>query len=362
MQNRLAPSRLENFLRKAAIAVPVSGRAQRRILRSAATRTADFLNAFVEKHTALAAALLVNASMVLLLCFYSFRGPHRGSAFSLSFGSGFLIEESGNDEESGDNSDVAEESPSKSVSYPIPSVAQPVAAMATPKPALLPTVIEALAASRSLYTGGGRAFGLGEGAGGRGGGKKIGGLMVQANRLGVILDVSGSMADDSERVNRIIAEQFENAICVQVEGCDLLLATHTSAIPGTEELPFNFGHPAPGAWTTQSAWPDPKPKQQKKEWPWAEKPQPSQPAPEPVIVSESSGTIQALLILANRGVDAVYWFCDLQDLQSNDALREVERILRAGRIRLYVQSQEVEPGPVLREIIAGSGGTYSVEF
>lgn len=364
MQHRRAYSPLERFILGAALAVPSTSRAHRRSLRSAAIGFAGVLNAFVAKHTALALALVFNTVLVLLLSLINFRSHQRLGPISFTLGNSSLLEENGNDEESGNESTADEENPAQGLRYTIPATTQPVAAAAAPKPAQLPAVIETLANSRFTFTGGGGRFqGLEESAGGRGGGRKIGGLTIQANRLGVILDVSGSMADDSERVNRIIAEQFENAICVQVEGCDLLVATEADM--ATEaELPFNFGQPAQTWSAPASAWPEPKPKKQKKEWPWADKTQAqsAQPAAAPVIVSQSSGTIQALSILANRGVDAVYWFCDLQDLQSNDALREVDKILRTGRIRLYLQSQEVEPGLLLREIIARSGGAYSVEF
>lgn len=130
--------------------------------------------------------------------------------------------------------------------------------------------------------------GNGSGAGGMGGfggpGKKIGGLTVKAEKLGVILDTSGSMTKHIEKLRKEIGKEFEAAVFREVVGCRLAISDGTNI----EEL-------------------DPKdPKR--------------------------GSVMTAMRELAEiENVDAIFWFCDLNDGESEEALKELDASLWHGK-------------------------------
>jgi len=151
----------------------------------------------------------------------------------------------------------------------------------------------------SAGTGKGYGFGNGNGFGGNGNGNGNGstifGEKIIAKKLGVILDISPSMSLYIPRLKSEIEENFKNAKFIEVNGC---------------------------------------------------------------AVRQSSPTTYAVEDLASKGVDAIYWFCDLQDNRTNDGMEKIKQILRSKGIRLYVKSLDFAPDEQLQSIIISSGGTF----
>lgn len=173
----------------------------------------------------------------------------------------------------------------------------------------------------------GIAPGIGKGNGlsgtGTGGGVRtgsIGGMKVKAARLGVVLDVSGSMDEHIRRVRRELKREFKLATVVEVTGCSL-------------------------DWIGKIAF-DLKQSQRT------------------VKLKSRADTVldgMEMLIAAER-VDAVFWFSDLQDQQTNEGLLRLSSLLGttegSGRkpVRFYVRSVQNEPSDQLMAIIERSGG------
>lgn len=184
-------------------------------------------------------------------------------------------------------------------------------------------------------------------SGGDSGGKNVGGMLVKGNSLGVILDVSGSMTPYLEELRKEIREKFADAVFLEVRGCSL--------------------HPTNGA---------------------------EIPVPDASMGPGRDSVMLAIreLVEVHR-VDSVYWFSDLQDSQSEDALHELMQLvagttlsreaerpgateefsgldelekLQEGRpvenpdsvFRLYVRSTDQRPESELARIIRKSGGSF----
>lgn len=145
-------------------------------------------------------------------------------------------------------------------------------------------------------------------------GQSIGGLSVRGERLGVILDVSGSMHRYLDSLRKEIRAGFADAEFREVEGC-FLEPVDTSAIP------------------------------------------------DPSTVSRDSVMDAIAELVRNHQVDSIYWFCDLQDERTEDAVRQLRTLAlgQAGNqkaFRLYIRSTDELPDPALEEIIRSSGGAF----
>jgi len=166
--------------------------------------------------------------------------------------------------------------------------------------------------------GGGQGATADDGAGSATG-KSIGGLQVKGERLGVILDVSGSMSRYLESLRAEIRSRFESPVFLEVQGC---------IIEPSLFDPSAIGSTSPG--------------------------QPNRRA-------SVMNAIRELVEIEN--VDSVYWFCDLQDARTEEGLQELESLVRANggddpAFHLYVRSTDEAPGPALKEIIRLSGGAF----
>jgi len=143
---------------------------------------------------------------------------------------------------------------------------------------------------------------LGRGAGkGKGGNglkeANILGNNIQAGKLGVILDVSSSMNPYITRLKREIRKEFSNAKIADVYGC--------------------------------------------------------------LLIPECA-TMRAFQDLINQDVDTIYWFCDLQDLQEQEGLEILNKILKEKNIKLYIKSMDKQPNPQLKSIISSTGGKFFI--
>lgn len=151
--------------------------------------------------------------------------------------------------------------------------------------------------------------------GGSVGQMKVGKITVKAKALGVVLDVSGSMQEKLPEVKKELRRAFHSAKIVEVEGCGL-------------------------HWN-----------------------KPEEPPKEKVrLRSSADSVLEAVEMLVVDGkVDALYWFSDLQDGESEAGLERLSELLslkkgKGRAVRFYVRSLEREPSRRLATIVRASGG------
>ncbi len=155
----------------------------------------------------------------------------------------------------------------------------------------------------------------GPGDGAEGGSMKVGKISVKSKRLGVVLDVSGSMEEHLREVRRQIRAAFGNAETVDVSGCRL-------------------------------------------DW----KPPREQAVERPRLQNKAESVIEAMEMLIVAGkVDAIYWFSDLQDGETESGLARLRDLLqlekgRGRAVRLYIRTLERQPSLDLTRIVKASGG------
>ena len=77
-------------------------------------------------------------------------------------------------------------------------------------------------------------------------------------------------------------------------------------------------------------------------------------------IDSRTESIEAFKSLSFQGVDAVYWFCDLQDPQTKDGLFFLNDLLKTKKIKLYIKTMDKHPNSTLRSIISSTGGSYSI--
>lgn len=177
----------------------------------------------------------------------------------------------------------------------------------------------------------GPSFGLGGGLGGgigTGGGgapMKIGKITVKAKNLGVVLDVSGSMQEELPGVRKELRSAFRSAKIVEVEGCGL-------------------------------HWNKPEEEGEERRRSRREEERKIR------LRSTADSVIEAVEMLVVDGkIDALYWFSDLQDGESQAGLERLGELLslkkgKGRAVRLYVRSLEREPSRKLAAIARASGG------
>ena len=139
--------------------------------------------------------------------------------------------------------------------------------------------------------------GSGNGSGGNGLKEgKVFGSNIKAKKLGVLFDISFSMSPYTERVENEIRKNFNNAVVDYVDGC---------------------------------------------------------------VIAPETRVFRAFENLAKQDVDAIYWFCDLQDPETKDGLYLLEKLLVNKKIKLYIKSMDKHPNSTLKSIISSTGGNYS---
>lgn len=141
----------------------------------------------------------------------------------------------------------------------------------------------------------GRGAGNGNGGNGLKEGK-IFGSNIKAKKLGVIFDISFSMSSYIDMVEKEIKKSFPNAIICYVDGCS---------------------------------------------------------------IDSRTKSIKAFEVLTIQNVDAIYWFCDLQDPQTKDGLYFLQDLLKSHKIKLYIKSMDKHPNSMLKSIISSTDGNYS---
>jgi hypothetical protein len=125
---------------------------------------------------------------------------------------------------------------------------------------------------------------------------KVFGTNIKAKKLGVIFDVSYSMSPYTKMVEKEIKKSFPEAIVYYVDGCSI--DSRTQSIQAFESLSF-------------------------------------------------------------QSIDAVYWFCDLQDPETKNGLSFLNDLLKSKKIKLYIKTMDKHPNSMLKSIISSTGGSYS---
>lgn len=167
----------------------------------------------------------------------------------------------------------------------------------------------------------GSSFGSGFGNGGTGtvgASMKVGKITVKAKTLGLILDVSGSMESYLPKVKREVRKAFKDAKTVEVEGCRV-------------------------DWTEPVETAEDEKREIK-------------------LKGEAKSVIEAVEMLVGDGrADAIYWFSDLQDGETEAGLARLRDLLKLERgkaraVKFYIRSLGQEPSPELAAIVKASGG------
>lgn len=166
--------------------------------------------------------------------------------------------------------------------------------------------------------------GAGTGAGDRTG--SIGGMKIKSRRLGVVLDVSGSMDRQIRAVRVELRKSFSTARVVEVVGCSL---DWNKEDPG-----FDLQKAKMGARFKKNA----------------------------------DSVVEAVeILITSANVDAIFWFSDLMDTQTKAGEQRLANLLgtRFGSdrrpVKFYVQSVDREPSPALTGIAKRSGGGVKVK-
>lgn len=128
----------------------------------------------------------------------------------------------------------------------------------------------------------------------------VGGIRVEATRIGVLLDVSRSMTPYLKRVREQIDKQFKDAAAYrEANGCRL---------------------------------------------------------------DDKSPAFKGMLALVEKeGVDTIYWFCDLKDKRDPETLDTLARKFKEAGVKLYIRSISENPDPALRRLVRDSGGSVRVK-
>jgi hypothetical protein len=170
---------------------------------------------------------------------------------------------------------------------------------------------------------------------------EVGGITVQARKLGVLLDTSPSMTAHLSALRSEINRNFPNAAFREVDGSGLYQSKEEflanliarcrdeGKIPGgvSDEMAILFVM--------------------------------SQKESKDLLDSLRLGALDSLKDLVRReGCDAVYWFCDLQDGGSRSAVSDLTLCLSSAGVKFYVRSLDkgADRYPGLENYISSSGG------
>jgi len=180
------------------------------------------------------------------------------------------------------------------------------------------------------------------------GGKSLFGTPVQAKKLGVIIDGSGSMKPFIQAVVDEVVKNFKDAEIVIAGGCSLKSQT-TIVVPSDKVV--GEGYIARVAYTALEQAGVPfsvigEPEKNK-------------------FATRQANMEPALRFLSrDKGCDAIYWFADFTDTLEDSVVRKAKSALTSRNTKLYlhdVDAQQVDAIPeVLREIVKTTGGDFIV--
>lgn len=212
-----------------------------------------------------------------------------------------------------------------------------------PSPVVAPTVTKAIVSGKTAQGtglgGGGKGTGTGKGVGSGGRMGKVFGMKVSSNRLGVLLDVSGSMHDILPEVMLKIDEQFEDYVLVMVVGCNV----SPRLIKGEFESVLKMSRKDYDGLIPEKLVKMVKRKKVNSHFSY--------------VVDAGS----ALEFMTRQGVDSIYWFADFQDSVDPKRMTQVGRNLEIQRVSLYVHSLEKQPASAIRKATFETRGDFVVK-
>jgi hypothetical protein len=191
----------------------------------------------------------------------------------------------------------------------------------------------------ALQPGSGLGFdGTGERAGRRGSGSVLG-MNIFAKRLGVLLDISGSMFSSLPAVVAQIDANFNDYILVLVNGCWIRSSTRTPTFsryfPQGDATELDL---TPGLTQLLGG------------------------IRKPIHYNTRADAGEALAAMASTmNVDSIYWFADFQDTVEPKRMAGLADLLRQQGIRLYVHSVDARPHPAIRAAVSRTGGRDQVQ-
>lgn len=138
---------------------------------------------------------------------------------------------------------------------------------------------------------------------------KVLGMELEAERLGIVLDVSQSMAGAMPWIQAELKGKLPRSPVLHVDGCKL-----------------------------------------------------EKPEPRPQIINGlAPETVTAVDMLASVGkVDAVLWICDMGDASNRYGVVAMEEVLAKYGIQFYVLSIGKRPSPSIRKLAEGTDGWWTV--
>jgi len=209
----------------------------------------------------------------------------------------------------------------------------------------------------------GKGTGLGAGGGGGkglGGGKQLFGVSIQARKLGVIADISGSMQSNIPRVMTEIFKNFPDADVVFVNGCGMMdwedalqkfeeekEAKEKTAKEQKEKYTGPKSMPKPQVVKFTSAEASDSPPIRgtrsyggfRKDYPeWYDK---LASRPNTWFVTSfanSYATALAFEHLGRRKVEAIYWYADFADPITGKAAEEAAKMVQENKIEVLLHS------------------------
>ncbi|NNC89259.1 MAG: hypothetical protein HKN82_12435 [Akkermansiaceae bacterium] len=169
---------------------------------------------------------------------------------------------------------------------------------------------------------------------------EIYGTTVSASRLGVILDNSPSMAPHLEKLRETIGAHYPDAHYREVWGSFITGSSRRRDESG--RFRWFYVEPGEGADPLDPEWHCPAVEQRaahKLQW------------------RMEKDNVSALLALVQlRKADAIYWFCDFDDDEDDEAIKEIARPILDNKVRLYVHTLKRRPPKLLILLIERSGG------
>ena len=168
---------------------------------------------------------------------------------------------------------------------------------------------------------------------------------VSARHLGVLLDNSPSMRPHLEALRAEISAVFPEYVPYEVWGSFLRYQpkSHGRDYPLRGVSPWHFAEPAGGQNPFLPHWHNPK--------------IPLDISLHYFVTALERDNLSALRALAElEKVDAIYWFCDFDDDIGNRAIKELEKMMKATGIKLYIHTLKRSPPKALRKLVEENGG------
>ena len=174
------------------------------------------------------------------------------------------------------------------------------------------------------------------------------GQTIESRRMGAILDNSPSMKPYLDKLREELASAFPDYRYLEVWGSFLRL--YGGRDPGT--LAYRRSHDGFEPWHYAKPRPDQNPFD-------ARFFNPRIPAHEihyfvTGLERDNLSAIRALVEL--EGVDAIYWFCDMDDTVDKEAVAALDALLKKHKAKLFLHTLKRAPSRALREVAEDSGG------